>query len=100
MLFKHPSALHFSRLLRLAFLQKRSERLKLKKRNSEMKSANVIPVFSIVQSNEWRGGPSVVEMEVYSCLESHQITKVTLKKVSSMTAVMEEKLVVSVEGIF
>ncbi len=40
--------------------------------------------FSIVQSNVWRGRPSVVVTKVYSCLGSLE------------TAMMEEKLVVAV----
>ncbi len=68
---------------RLAFLQERSERLKWKKSNSEQKT---LTFFSIVQSNERRGGPSVVVTKVYRCLESPE------------TVMMEDKLFVSVAG--
>lgn len=42
--------------------------------------------FSIVQTNKWRGRPSVVVTEDYSCLER------------PTTAMMEKKLVVAVAG--
>ncbi len=48
-----------------------------------------LPSFAFVsnvQSNEWRGGASVVVTKVYRCLESPE------------TAVMEQKRLVSVAG--
>ncbi len=80
-----PGASRFSHLLRLAFLEEPSEQLKLeKKSNSERKSApRHSRFFSIVQSNEQRGEPSVVALKVYRCLESPE------------AAMMEEKLLVS-----
>ncbi len=55
-----PGALHFSRLLHLVFLQERSEHLKLKKQQLwAEKHPTSFAFFSIVQSNEWRGGPSI-----------------------------------------
>ncbi len=57
-----------------------------KKATLSGKAPHVIAFFSIIQSHEWRGGPSVVVMKVYRCLESLE------------TAIMDEKLVVSVTG--
>ncbi len=57
-----------------------------KKATLSRKAPHVIAFFSIIQSNERRGGPSVVVMKVYRCLESPE------------TAIMDEKLVVSVTG--
>ncbi len=50
------------------FLEERTERLKLKKLWAE-KHPMSFKFFSNVQSNEWRGEPSVVVTKVYRCLE-------------------------------
>ncbi len=78
-----PGASRFHRLLRLAFLQERSVE---KNKNLSGKAPHIIAFFSIVQSNEWRGGLSVVVTKVSHCLESPE------------TGMMDEKLVVSVAG--
>ncbi len=54
-------------------------------KKKKKKHLKLFAFFFIVQSNEWRGGPSVVSTKVYRCLECPETE-------------MEEKYLVSFAG--